>query len=127
MLKFWDFFTLTMALEEEKEEQERLENQKEDKEDDGSLTPEERQYRTFIDQFASRGPTVQMYGIVLDTMAVCASQITDPYTLLYHTELHPRSVEEVLDQVIGRHGLDGGDANNNKPFTVPNNFVEEKE
>jgi len=35
-------------------------------------------------------------------------------------DLHLQMVEDVFDHVTGRHGLDGGDAKNNNPFTITN-------
>lgn len=76
--------------------------------DDG-MTDEERQYETFLNQFASPGATVEMYNLLLDAIAVTTCNIQDPYLLVQHSSiLHPRNVEFVFEQVICRHELDGG-------------------
>ena len=87
---------------------------------DRDLTDEERYHKKFMEQFASPGPTLEMYNTLLDALALCASEIKDPYTLVYHNDFHPRMVEFWFQKVLERFEMDGGEDKNNNPHTVPN-------
>jgi len=116
-LKFLEFSSPTMSREEEEELKERMLN---NEDFDADLSPEERNYKQFLEHFAAPGPTTDMFNILLDTTAVLASHIKDPYTFMYHNDLHPRSVDTWFQEIMERHELDGGDEKNTNECTVPN-------
>ncbi|KAL7570711.1 hypothetical protein ACA910_017834 [Epithemia clementina (nom. ined.)] len=88
-------------------------------------------YHGYLYQFACPGPTVDMYTILLDAMAVCAQQAQppksmpprksdhDPNAVLFNY-LTPFRIYDAALEVQMRHQLDGAHLVNQNYCTVPN-------
>jgi hypothetical protein len=68
-------------------------------------------------QFAPPGPTVKMYDVLLDSMAVMAA--AEPDATVTPTSMTPIKFITLLRQIHAAHTLDGGDAINTNPATFP--------
>ena len=66
---------------------------------------------TYMDDFAIPGPTTHMYDTLLDAMACHAGNSTDVVTA--------RDTYQLLEEILSRHAMDGGDAHNAMGYTRP--------
>jgi hypothetical protein len=71
--------------------------------------PAEETEGTYMEDFALPGPTVNMYDCLLDAMAC---QTSSKMVSLEKSDF-------ILERIVGRHTLDGGDAGNLNPNTSP--------
>jgi hypothetical protein len=72
--------------------------------------------------FASPGPTVGMYDILLDTLAVTADKMGDPRQFSARKAsdlLTSRNVYDTFHKLYDRHRMDGGDDLNSNTYTIP--------
>jgi hypothetical protein len=98
--------------ENEADEEETVEYETDEEDNEDSTEPE-----PFMNDFAFPGPTVAMYGLVLDAFACQAhaahinSNIDDD-TKTHVPVAHPGDVHNMLELLMQRHLLDGGDTEN---------------
>jgi hypothetical protein len=89
--------------------------------DDNNLEEEEGQDDLMMD-YALPGPTVDMYDIFFDTLAVTADKMGDPRQFSARKAsnlLTSRNVYDTFHKLYDRHTMDGGDDLNNNTYTMP--------
>jgi hypothetical protein len=71
----------------------------------GASLDDEGEGESYLNDFSLPGPTTHMYDVVLDSIACHPTEPRQGFFLLQH--------------VLGRHGLDGGDERNSSEYTRP--------
>ena len=74
-------------------------------------TEDEDEAPSYMDDFALPGPTTHMYDVLLDAMA-CQATVANEFVT-------PELALDVVENILGRHELDGGEARNANIHTRP--------